>query len=195
MDKKRLTVIGIAIIALAAGSYFISVEKDRQAIPTLGNPVSEIVSELRNSTFEVEGNPVTLANGVSEKEILLGATSKLTTRYFGNEAFGDLNGDGVKDVAFLITQDGGGSGLFYYAVAAIKAPSGYKMTNAFFIGDRIAPQTTEIHELEFHGIKQAEIRVNYAERRRDEPMSARPSVGATKLLKVTPDGVLEGLMK
>ena len=195
MGKTKFIGIGALVIVLAAVVYFISPEKYRGTPPPLKSPAAEFLSGLRNSTFEVEGTPVTLVKGISEEGILLGATSKLTTRYFGNEALGDLNGDGMEDAIFLITQDGGGSGLFYYAVAALKTPGGYKTTNAFFIGDRIAPQTTEIHELELHGIKQAEIYVNYAERKPDEPMSAQPSMGATKLLKVTPDGKLTGLMQ
>jgi hypothetical protein len=112
-----------------------------------------------------------------------------TTRYFGNETRRDLNGDGEEDRAYLITQDGGGSGLFYYAVVDIKTPTGYKTTNAFFIGDRIAPQSLYIPK------NSMELQVNYAERNPGEPMTTKPSRGVTKLLKVTPEGVLEGLMK
>lgn len=107
--------------------------------------------------------------------------------YFGNEAVGDLNGDGLEDKAFLIVQNSEGSGTFYYAVASIKTESGYKNTNAFLVGDRIAPQSTNIIAREIH--------VNYAERRQGEPMTTPPSQGAVLLLKVTPEGVLEGLMK
>ena len=90
--------------------------------------------------------------------------------------------------AFLVTQETGGSGIFYYAVVALKTANGYKTTNAFFIGDRIAPQTTEINT------SAKELYVNFAERKPGEPMTAQPSQGATLYLKVTPAGVLEGLM-
>jgi len=99
-----------------------------------------------------------------------------------------LNGDGLQDVAFLVSQETGGSGIFYYAVVALKTATGYKTTNAFFIGDRIAPQTTEINT------SARELYVNFAERKVGEPMTAQPSQGATLYLKVTPAGVLEGLM-
>jgi hypothetical protein len=95
--------------------------------------------------------------------------------------------DGIEDAAFLITQDQGGSGTFFYAVVAIKTPTGYKYTNAFFIGDRIAPQSNRIDN--------NELSVFYAERNPGEPMTTKPSVGAVKLLKVNKNGVLEGLMK
>lgn len=143
----------------------------------------------KNTTFTIDGQSVTLVNGVSEVLAAPGSASKTTTRYFGNEAVGDLTGDGISDTAFLVTQDSGGSGVFYYAVVAMKTTDGYKNTNAFFVGDRIAPQSNYIPK------NSQELQVNYAERKPGEPMSAQPSVGAVLLLKVTPTGVLEGLMK
>jgi len=92
-------------------------------------------------------------------------------------------------MAFIVTQSTGGSGLFYYAVVALNTPTGYKTTNAFFIGDRISPQSTEIHS------DSEELHINFAERKAGEPFTTPPSVGAVLLLKVTSSGMLEGLMK
>lgn len=142
-----------------------------------------------NATYDVEGKSITLVNGAAIVDAGPGSSSKTTTRYFGNEAYGDIDGDDDNDAAFLITQDSGGTGLFYYVVVALRTPTGYKLTNTFFVGDRISPQSTEIKE------DSKELHVNFAERKKGEPMSAEPSVGAVLLLKVTPEGVLEGLMK
>ena len=120
---------------------------------------------------------------------ILNKADESGAKYFGNEARGDLNGDGLEDKAYLVTRDNGGSGTFYYAVVELKTADGYKKTNEFFIGDRIAPQNMYIPK------NSQELQVNYAERKPGEPMTTRPSVGVTKLLKVTKDGVLEGLMK
>ena len=73
-----------------------------------------------------------------------GSASKILTRYFGNEIRHDLNGDGREDVVFLLTQETGGSGVFYYAVAALDTEQGYVGSEGLLLGDRIAPQTTEI---------------------------------------------------
>ncbi|MEY2664829.1 MAG: hypothetical protein RIT04_637 [Candidatus Parcubacteria bacterium] len=143
----------------------------------------------KNATITIDGKSITLVNGISQILPIPNSSSKITTRYFGNEATGDLTGDGIADTAFLVTQDTGGSGLFYYAVVAIKTSTGYKTTNAFLIGDRIAPQSTYIP------VNSRELQVNYAERKPGEPMTTAPSVGAVLLLKVTPAGILEGLMK
>ncbi|MDA0302560.1 MAG: hypothetical protein O2822_08540, partial [Chloroflexi bacterium] len=104
-----------------------------------------------------------------------------TTRVFGNQATGDLDGDGQADVAFVLTQSPGGSGTFFYAAAALRTATGSRGTNAVLLGDRIAPQTTRIVD----GL----IEVNYAERKAGEPMTAQPSVGVTKRLRVV-DGKL-----
>lgn len=183
--QKTFVIIGVLIAVFVAG-YFLYTPQ--LAAPTTPTPPSAAF-DGKNTSFMIDGTVVTLANGIARTPAAPGSAAQVTTRYFGNESHGDLTGDGQDDIAFLVSHDSGGSGLFYYVVVAIKTSSGYKNTNAFFIGDRIAPQTTEIHS------DSRELRVNFAERRPGEPMTTPPSQGATLLLKVTPAGVLEGLMK
>ena len=183
MNKKIIIALVVVVAVLIVAVLFIKKTPNKDQIQT------PIVFDGKNTSFAIEGNVVSLVNGVSEVPAAPGSASKIITRYFGNEAKGDLNGDGLADVAFLVTQDSGGSGTFYYVVVALKTSSGYKITNAFLIGDRISPQTTEINT------SAKELYVNFAERKPGEPMSAQPSVGATLILKVTSGGVLEGLMK
>ena len=101
------------------------------------------------------------------------------TTYFGNEVELDLNGDGQPDVAFLLTQSGGGSGTFFYAAVALTTADGYQGTNAIFLGDRIAPQSTTVDPR-----NPAQFVVNYADRRASDPMSAQPSVGVSRTFRV-----------
>lgn len=119
------------------------------------------------------------------QESATGGTSKVYSDsgyvYFGNEAKGDLDADGMDDSAFIITKDEGGSGTFYYIGVAFKTSTGHLRTNPIFLGDRISPQTTEIR----NGI----IVVNYADREEGEPMTARPSVGVSKYFR-TVNGIL-----
>ena len=137
----------------------------------------------KDATYEIAGKPVTLKNGLSEVEAAPGSASKITTRFFGNEAQADLNGDGLADVAFLLTQSPGGSGTFYYAVVALRTADGWKGTNAILLGDRIAPQTTNITG--------TTILVNYADRKPGEPMTTQPSLGVTKRLSVVSGRLVE----
>lgn len=178
----RISAIILAVLMLGAGWYLSNRTKDTVT------PTETTSFNGKNATFVIEGTEVTLTDGISEIETPESSTA-IVTEYFGNTAEGDLTGDSKADVAFLVTQDPGGSGFFYYVVVAIKTETGYKTTNAFYVGDRIAPQSTEIHS------DSRELHVNYADRRDDEPMTALPSQGKVLLLKVTPDGVLEGLMK
>ena len=188
MNKGTLSFLVLAVIVIGGAAFFFTENKGQDDADVV-TPPAQTVFDGKNSTFTIDGNSVTLVNGISQVPAAPGSASMVTTRYFGNEATGDLNGDGLPDIAFLVTQDSGGSGLFYYAVAAVQTPSGYKTTNAFLVGDRIAPQSSYIPA------NSQELQVNYAERNLGEPMTAQPSVGATLLLKVTPAGVLEGLMK
>ncbi len=153
------------------------------ATALVGRCTSLVAIDARNATYEVAGRPVTLVNGLSEVEAAPGSASKVTTRYFGNEASGDLNGDGVADVGLVLTQSTGGSGTFYYAAAVLTTPGGQFGTNAVLLGDRIAPQTTEVRD--------GTLIVNYAERRPGEPMTARPSVGVSKSLRILDGRLVE----
>lgn len=164
MNKKAIA-IGVIFILVGTGIYIkdnVIKNKAETVKPTT------TVFDPKSLDLKIEGNKAT---------------------YFGNEARGDLDGDGLEDVAFLVTSEGGGSGTFYYAIVAIQTSEGYKLTNPFFVGDRIAPQSNFIPK------NSRELQINYAERRPAEPMTTPPSQGAVLLLKVTDAGILEGLMK
>lgn len=148
------------------------------ATPTGSSPtaITAAVTGYKDTSYEVEGKTVQLVNGISEGEAAPGSASKIVTKYFGNEVFGDLNGDDQPDVAFILTRSAGGTGRFYYAVVALKTPTGWTGTNAIYLGDRVAPQTMQIDG--------GRLTVNYADRKPGEPMINPPSVGISKYLKV-----------
>jgi hypothetical protein len=142
-----------------------------------------VQKDYRSAVYEIDGVSTTLVDGYAVRELSAGSASKITTRVFGNDAFGDLNGDSADDVAFILTQDTGGSGTFFYVAAALHTDIGFYGTNAVLLGDRIAPQTTEIHD----GV----ITVNYADRKPGEPMTARPSVGVSRSFRIEHDRLVE----
>jgi hypothetical protein len=166
---KTLSII-VILAAIAGGLYYWSQNFSDKISGGSG------AMGYKNISYTIDGQEVKLTNGVSELPAAPGSASVITTRYFGNEVRDDFDGDGRQDVAFLLTQDGGGSGTFYYLAVALKTDTGYTGTNTVYIGDRIAPQTTEFRD--------GEIIVNYAERRGDEPMTASPSVGVSKYFTV-----------
>lgn len=82
----------------------------------------------------------------------------------------------------VIASEPGGSGTFYYVAVAELDGSVYTGSAGVLLGDRIAPQRVTFAD----GV----VTVDYAERRPGEPMSAQPSVTASKRF-VYRNGVLQ----
>ena len=186
--------IGLIILGVTGIAGCRSAEQSAEEAKSVAPPPAEATSPPveatafgKNASFTVNGKLITLVDGESSAPIE-NSSAKTTTRYLGSEAKGDLNGDGLEDLAFWVTQDGGGSGMFHYVVVALKSGQGYKTTNAFLVGDRIAPQSLEIRS------DARELHVNFTGRKRGEPMTTPPSEAKVLALKVTADGVLTGLM-
>jgi hypothetical protein len=146
------------------------------------NPGGDVLSgknppDVKNMSYVVDGETFILKDGKAEKQYVsgsagspqAGSASKNTLMIFGEPVYGDLDKDGDIDAATILVNKSPGSGTFYYAVFAINNGASQKTTNTILLGDRIAPQTVEIHD--------GRAVFNYAERKADEPMSAQPSVG------------------
>jgi len=184
MNKKTTAIIVIAMILFVSGYFVYSIlfkPANSTPVRVVNTPVSRAV-DLKNLSYAIDGETVTLKNGVSEVPIPDSA-SVVKTAYFGNEVKADMNGDGVADVAFILTQQTGGTGTFYYLAAALSTKNGYIGTNGFFLGDRIAPQTTEYIN--------GQIVVNYADRHLGEAMTVAPSVGVSKFIVVKNNTLVE----
>lgn len=170
--KKILPIVIVIIIILVI--FLLSVKtltnnKLESEVEQKPEPV-KIISDYKNAEYIIAGEKIKLENGLSEKSSTIDSVIKIVTRYFGNEIWKDLNGDGHDDVVFLLTQQMGGSGTFFYIVAAIYTERGFIGSEGFFLGDRIAPQTTESGKGEI-------VIVNYAERKLGESFSTEPSEG------------------
>jgi len=191
MNRKHLAIfIGISIVFLVAvllSKTDIFTEKSTVLVPETGTAESVTqTSDYKNISYEINGERVTLVDGLAETEQAPDSNSKVITRYFGNELVADLNSDGRDDVAFILSQETGGSGIFYYAVAAIKTDDGYVGTDGYLLGDRIAPQSTDISS----NPRQVDVVVfNYLERASGEPMTTQPSVGRSVYLKLVPESM------
>lgn len=158
MSKKFILFIIIIVIIVIA--YLIYQPKEKFTL------------DAKNCSYIVEAKEIVLEDGYSEEEIAPGSASKLITQYFGNEVSGDLNEDGFSDIVFILTQNSGGSGTFYYLAAALGADLECKGSKTILLGDRITPQTIEIEN--------GEIIVNYADRKIDEAMAVPPSITISK---------------
>ncbi|MEK7505701.1 MAG: hypothetical protein AAB597_02295 [Patescibacteria group bacterium] len=175
----------LVMVALVAGLYSLNsyIYKEKQVA---------VAANYKNAEYSIDGTRVKLENGVAKRDAASGSASKIITRYFGNELKTDLDGDGREDVVFLLTEESGGSGTFFYAVAALNTQSGYVGSDGYLLGDRVAPQTTEVSRNPRHKYV---IVVNYADRAPGEPMTARPSFGKSAYLKLDPSTMQWGVVE
>jgi len=176
MNRKKYILIAVALLALLAVG--ISLARRPAKAPATGIPAGKQAPAARveDSIFVIDGEPVTLADGYAIVMDAPDSAAATVTRLFGEPVAADLDADGDMDAAVLISVDSPGSGTFYYAAAAIKEDWGFRGTEAFLLGDRVAPQTLEVRD--------AVIIANYADRNPGEPMTARPSLGVSKYLRI-----------
>ena len=173
----KKTLIGVGMLIAAFIVIFFALNSYRY---NGKEPQGPAVVSHKDATYVIDGAPTRLLNGVSEVEgVFPDSASKIITQHFGNEVRLDADGDGREDVVFLLTQSSGGSGRFYYVVAGLNKENKYVGSHAFFLGDRIAPQTTEV------GNNRAVI-VNFADRAPGESFATSPSVGKTVRLRLNP---------
>lgn len=144
----------------------------------------------KDATYLFDGTPVTLKSGVAEEPAAQGSMARVVTRYAGGDVALDLNGDGRKDTAFILTQDYGGSGVFYFVVAALKTGKGYLGTEATFLGDRISLQKTFADPS-----RPYRFTVTYADRRDDESFADPPSVSVSKTFRLVSGRRLEEIQR
>lgn len=180
---RTLTISAIMLVLLLA---WVQVVTD-QVSETIRIFVTQpSATDYKNTTFNIEGRDVRLVNGTA-------AGGEMMTRYFGNDLKTDLNGDNIPDLAFLVTQEPGGSGTFFYVVGAVQQSDGtYIGSDGYLLGDRIAPQSTNLSQNPRH---KNVIVVNYVDRAAGEPMTAQPSVGKSVYLKLDPTSMLWGIVE
>lgn len=179
-----LLLVAVAIV-FCGGVYVVMYTESPE------DPQQQVLG-YKDVTYVIDGTAVTLVDGVSEVRAEADSSAMVTTRYFGNELHTDLDGDGKEDVVFLVTQDAGGSGTFFYVVAARNTEQGYVGSDGYFLGDRIAPQTTELSRNPVH---KHVVVVNYADRASGEPMSVQPSVGTSVYLKLDAESMQWGVVE
>ncbi len=179
------TLLVIGAVALIGGLFFLNVRSHSEKRLA-------VEADYRDAVYTIEGQQVRLEDGVAETEAAPGSASKVVTRYFGNELKTDLDGDGREDIAFILTQERGGSGTFFYAVAALNTNQGYVGSDSYLLGDRIAPQSTNVSQNPKHKYV---VVFNYADRASGEAMTTRPSIGKSVYLKLNPVSMQWGIVE
>jgi len=182
MKKTFLIILGLVVVVALVGMYKFNYLASKSGYDVDGNKleVGEKSTGYKNATYNIGAESVVLVDGSAETASAPDSAIKIVTKYFGNEVRIDLNNDDREDIVFLLTQTTGGTGTFFYAVAALNTEDGWLGSRGFYLGDRVAPQTTEISNNPNH---QNVIAVNYADRAVGEAMLEQPSVGKSAWLK------------
>ena len=79
-------------------------------------------------------------------------------------AIGDLNGDGLKEIAVVLASNFGGSGHFYMLTVLLNKVDGQKQTDNLELGDRVVIQSLTI--------SQGKISIEMLTHGPDDPMSS-----------------------
>lgn len=119
VNKPVTVVAALILVVIATGTEQIMISKYAVAVPdtTYIQQTAAVLSALSKPA----------------------AASAQPQQYFGMEAYGDLNGDGQSDVAFIIPRTDATLGELYYLAAAIASTTGHIGTNLLFLGNKIKP--------------------------------------------------------
>ena len=177
--NRRTYPIAIALLVLLGAGC----KADAPGVPSGKRPPA---TRAEDAIYIVEGAPVTLQDGIAVVKDAPDSAGATVTRVFGAPVSADLDADGDADAAVMLSRETPGTGTFFYVAAAIKEGWGFRGTEAYPLGDRIAPQTLEVHD--------ALIVANYADRNSGEPMTTQPSVGVSKYFRIV-DGQLQETAK
>lgn len=156
-------IIALFLLIAGAGFYRFNFTNGGDILPGVN------VADPKNTSYMIGEATFTLTNGFASKSQDNQKTPQGTLQLFGEPVYGDLDADGDLDAAVLLVNNTEGSGVFYYAALVFSQGSEMKSTKGMLLGDRIAPQTVEIHD--------GRAVYNYAVRRSDEPMTSQASIG------------------
>jgi heat shock protein HslJ len=178
MKNKKiiLAILVFIIVVFGIGMLVLNTKKEESITPVKSEALG-----LKDATYNIDGQLVTLVNGVSSVPVAPGSALKVVTQYFGNEVNHDFDGDGRPDTAFILTQNTGGSGTFYYVVVVLNMARGYVGSTGFLLGDRITPEKIEMSK---NPSTPDVIVVNYADRKPGEAFTVKPSVAKSVWLKL-----------
>lgn len=172
MSHPKKLPLGLAFAALLAVSHPLSA-------CSVAREGTAIAPDYGNGEYEIEGRRIRLVEGVSKVEPAPGSATTIATRSLGNPLRKDLDGDGRPDAVFFLSQETGGSGMFFYVAAALATNEGDVGSKAMLLGDRIAPQAIESGRDNI-------VIVHFADRAAGEPLSAAPTLRRSRWLLLDP---------
>ena len=155
---------GIIAVVAVAGIIRFNIMGGGDVLPSAATGLSDL-------SVTIDGQHFQMGHGVAEIAAAPGSAITNTLRMVGEPVLAGPDAAGNRDAALIVVNDPGGSGRFYYALAAIAQADSYRATNVLPLGDRITPQTIEYRDGRFI--------YHYLGRDLDQPMSEPPTVEET----------------
>ena len=124
-----------------------------------------------NHSYLIEKEKVTLRDGHAREKIP-GTTAVIITEIILRPVHADITGDGINEAVSIVMQHTGGTGTFYYLVAAVSD----QLVESYFLGDRINIVSLKV-------LKDT-ITVEYLDRSSTQPMAMKPSIRSSKDLRL-----------
>lgn len=170
--KTKYALLSVACLLLAACGSSSEVTTNENKIEQ-NQASAQAAQDPANAGYYIDGVLYTLINGELEQPIEESSeVNKFKLLDF--KATGDLNKDGLDDIAVVITNDAGGSGTFYYL--AIFTSGNPVIENTYNIGDRI-----KVEDLKFADNK---FQVTYLDRDPEADMASEPSIEITTIAEM-----------
>lgn len=138
----------VALAGTAAWTY-VAIPSSLNSTVVMAAYPSISMETLKNLTYRIEGDVITLQDG--KREFLpddgQGMHEKTIAVFLTDHAFGDLDGDGSNDAIAVVQASDGGSGIYYYLATVFNDRGAAKQYGkAYVLGDRLQFRSVSIHE-------------------------------------------------
>jgi hypothetical protein len=95
------------------------------------DPLDQYATDPLNAMYLIEGQAVRLTAGYCELPAAPGSAMKSRTAVWGQPIYGDMDDDGDRDAAVLLTHDPGGSATFYSEDFVFDSQIGFRQKITF----------------------------------------------------------------
>ena len=190
---KNTIILIIAVIITAGGYYFYTmdekipktiVENKLEALE-VKNPTQKLENIAKNGSFMiVNEKEITLKDGISLTKNP-DSTSKKETKYTGTYKIIDINGDGTKDIFYIVSQKTSGDKLSYFVVGQISSLKNYNGTfSALSLGEHVKSPEIYLN-------KKNNFAIKYLGKKDGQLEGAQPNIEIIKVFGVYENSIYE----
>lgn len=178
MNKKVWYVIFVILLVVIAYILIFGSPTPSDILEdTLVIQTPTVPMDPKSGTFIIEKQRIQLNDGISALPAMKGVSTMIKTYTTDIQAIGKVDPNNMDDLAVVLRQEPGGSGIFYYFAVMLDAQNAYLTTNSVLLGDRIKVESLSITPDRI-------IEAKILDRNPGEPFSTAPSVEKILRFKV-----------